>query len=346
MNLPNVAVVILNYNGWRETVKCLKSVLLTDYPHFTIHVIDNGSKHNELAILKRRFSDPRIVFHRIIKNVGYSGGNNYIFDKVHDKYIALVNNDVEVPRDWLKPLVRVLERDKTIAIVQPKILWFKNKRYFDYSGACGGYIDIFGYPFTRGRIFNTIEEDNGQYDKEVDLFWASGATMLMRMSALRKVGGFDERFFNYMEEIDLCFRLHRAGYRVVFTPKSYVYHKVAATLSRKPIKKRFWEHRNNILMIIKNYPLGKLFFILPIRIFFEYLSFIYYLGTQQFDYALAVIYSQISLFYMGPLFFIERLGKSVKETSKMKKIIYSNSIVVDYYLFKKRHYHSLKWREN
>lgn len=343
MALPKVAIVVLNYNGWRETVHCLKTLLLTDYPQFTIHVLDNGSQRNELTILKRRFNDSRIVFHRIIKNIGYSGGNNYLFNKVNEKYIALVNNDVEVPSNWLKPLVSVLEKDKTIAIVQPKILWFKNKRYFDYSGACGGYIDIFGYPFTRGRIFNTIEEDRGQYDKEVDLFWASGATMLMRMSALRKVGGFDERFFNYMEEIDLCFRLHRAGYRIVFTPKSYVYHKVAATLSRKPMKKRFWEHRNNVLLLIKNYPLKELLFILPIRFLLEFTSIFYYLISRQYSYALAVIYSFLSLAFLAPFYFYKRFQQPIDETKSFRRLIYHDSIIYSYFIKKKKYFSSLNF---
>lgn len=341
MNKPKVTIIVLNYNGITDTRKCLKTLLETNYPNFKIIVADNGSDKNEAKLLTNEFANKKIAFVRFEKNFGFSGGNNRVLQKVKTKYVVLLNNDTEVTRNWLSPLIEIMEKDKKVAVVQPKILWTKNKKYFDYTGACGGYIDLFGYPFTRGRIFNTIEADNGQYDSIVDIFWASGAAMFIRKSVLEQIGLFDETFFNYMEEIDLCYRIHQAGFKVICQPKSYIYHKVASTASKNAMKKRFWEHRNNLLFILKNYSLVKLAIILPIRLAMDYLSILYYLYSRNINYALGALLGQISFFFFFPKIILQRISKKQNNIKKTGDIIYKNSIVLSYFVIKKQKFSQL-----
>lgn len=343
MKFPQVTIVILNFNGIKDSRKCLKSLLKTKYPNLKILVVDNGSSINEAEILKKEFVNKRIRFIRLSKNLGFSGGNNRVISKIKSKYIALLNNDTIVSPTWLSPLIEIMEKDKLIAVAQPKILWAKNKKYFDYAGACGGFIDVFGHVFTKGRIFNTIERDKRQYNFISDIFWASGAAMVIKKNIFNKVGYFDERFFNYMEEIDLCYRIQQIGYKIVYQPNSYIYHQVASTAAKKVFKKRFWEHRNNLLLMLKNYPFFKLIVFFPIRILFEYMSIAYYLYIKRFDYALAVILSQFSLLYLSPLILYQRLYAKQKENKSMKKLIYQKSIVVSYFFLNKKKFSDLSY---
>lgn len=338
MRSPRLTIIILNFNGLEDTINCINSVLKIKYPNFKAIVVDNGSKINEAKILAEKFNDKRIKFLRFSKNFGFSGGNNRVLKKIKDKYVVLLNNDTEVTPGWLTPLVETLENDPKIAVVQPKILWLTNRKYFDYAGASGGFIDIFGYPFTRGRIFNTKELDKGQYDNQTDIFWASGAAMIIRKSVFDKVGYFDEQFFNYMEEIDLCFRIHRVGLRVVCNPKSVIFHKGAASSSGNEMKKRFWEHRNNLLLITKNYPLNILAFIMPARLILEYISFLYYLLTSRYTYAIAVIWSQFSFTRIMPVVIFNRLKSKKFEEHSINNQLYEKSIIVKYFILKKRKY--------
>lgn len=344
MSLPKVTIIILNYNGLQDTINCLKSVLKTRYDKFGVIVVDNGSITDERKILKEKFKDKRLEFFRFRKNLGFSGGNNKILKKIKDKYVVLLNNDTEVTPNWLNPLIETLQRDRKIAAIQPKIRWLTNKKYFDYAGACGGFIDMFGYPFTRGRIFDTQEVDRGQYDNMADILWASGAAMGLRTSIFKKIGYFDELFFNYMEEIDLCFRIYKAGHRVVCNPKSVVYHKGAASSTGNEMKKRFWEHRNSLLLMLKNYPLKELVYIFPARIILEYASLIYYLITRQNRYAIAVIFSQISFF--------KNFGKIIKQRSRSEKntipirLKLNFSIASSYFISKKRTFSKIMFDKN
>ena len=331
---------MLNFNGLSDTITCIKSLLKTKYPNFKAIIADNGSRIDEAKILSEEFKDKRLKFVRFPKNLGFSGGNNKILRKLKDKYVVLLNNDTEVTPNWLSPLIKILENNSKIAIVQPKILWLTNKKYFDYAGACGGFIDIFGYPFTRGRIFDTKERDRGQYDTITDIFWASGAAMAIRRSIFDKVGYLDERFFNYMEEIDLCFRIHRTGFRVVCNPKSVIYHKGAASSAGNQMKKRYWEHKNSLLLLAKNYPISKLIYILPIRIFLEYVSLVYYLFNMQFSYALSVVLSQISLLRITPSIIFKN-NISDKQIVN-RDLILNKSIVLDYFIFNKNKFSQLK----
>ncbi len=336
MIYPPVTVVVLNFNGLSDTIICVKSLIKTRYPNFTVYVVDNGSKVDETKILKSKFSDKRLIFIRNNKNYGFSGGNNRIIKKIKDKYVVLLNNDAYVTPNWLNHLVRLMEGDNKIGAAQPKILWATDKKYFDYAGACGGFIDIFGYPFTRGRVFYTQEKDKGQYNNSCNLSWASGAAIILSKKVLDKVGLLDESFFNYMEEIDLCLRIQRAGYRIVSEPKSVVYHKGAATASKTHFKKRFWEHRNNLMLMLKNYSLSSLLIIFPARLLLEYVSLIHYLYQRNFKFAAAVIASQVSLLYFLPEI-INKRKKYGKPAASFNFVI-NKSIIYEYFVLKKRRY--------
>lgn len=342
MRYPKVSIIVLNYNGLRDTKKCITSILKTDYPNYSVIIVDNGSEKNEAAIIKKLFANKKIRCIRLAKNYGFSGGNNRIFKKLESKYIFLLNNDTEVKKNFLSELVKTMEKDTSIAVAQPKILWMKNKKYLDYAGACGGFIDIFGYPFTRGRIFYTQERDLGQYNSQVDIFWASGAAMFIRKNVLDKVGYFDERFFNYMEEIDLCYRIHQAGYRIICEPKSVIYHLGGATALRNETKKRFWEHRNNLLFVFKNFPLKNLLIILIPRLFLEVASIIHYLSIRKYNFAFAVIQSHLSILGLIPHVVAERINRPTKKPIEFNGLIYRRSIVFSYFILKNRTFTSNK----
>ena len=334
MKYPSVAIVILNFNGIEDTRHCLRSLLKTDYPNFRVIVADNGSINNEALILSKSINDTRVSFIRFKKNYGFTGGNNKVLRSLKEKYIVLLNNDTMVPQSWLTPLVIQMEKDNRIAVIQPKILWAKDKKYFDYAGACGGFIDMFGYPFTRGRIFNSLEPDRGQYNWRCKVLWASGAAMLIRRRVIDIVGLFDESFFNYMEEIDLCIRIYKVRYKVLCEPSSYIYHKVASTAGRRSDLKRFWEHRNNLLLLLKHYPLLTLLYIFPLRLCMDYMSILYYLSTGKPLYVLAVIKSQIALMGMIPQIIRYRKNNSAIKFSDIPKVVYPGSIVFAYFILK------------
>jgi GT2 family glycosyltransferase len=341
MLLPEVSVVVLNFNGLSDTKKCIRSLFASKYRNIKIYVVDNGSDRNELATLKEMFGSRKIVYIQNKTNLGYTGGNNAVIATLKSKYVAFVNNDVVVTPDWLSPLVRYMEAYPKVAVSQPKILWMRKKTHFDYAGACGGYLDMLGYPFTRGRIFNTLERDVGQYDQVADVFWASGAAMLVRASIFKKVGMFDTRFFNYMEEIDLCYRINKAGYRIVCVPSAHVYHKGASSSSKNELRKRFWEHRNNLLMITKNLSFKKLLYVLPIRFALEYVSIVYYLSHKRFDYALAVVLSQLSYVHLAPGVLVDRLLSRPRKQYNAERRMLNKSIVLSYFLLKKRTFSAL-----
>lgn len=337
--VPDVTVIILNYNGIEETRTCLKSILDTKYPKLKITVVDNGSLKNEAKILKKEFRNKIITFIRFKKNKGFTGGNNFATRRVKSKYIVLLNNDTAVREDWLEKLVKAMEIDSKIAVAQPKIL-LMNGKSFDYAGAAGGFIDRYGYPFTRGRIFNTLEPDSGQYDRIREIFWASGAAMIIRRSVIKQVGGlFDERFFNYMEEIDFCWRVWSRKFKVIVIPESVVYHKVAATAKHNLIKKRFWEHRNNLLLLLKNVQPRQILSVWPIRVILEVFTYFYYLGTGQPGYLFSLFFAHLDFL---------RLSPSILLTQKRQRCdggspFYPGSIVVDYFLKKRIRFKELGW---
>ena len=248
--LPKVAIVILNWNGKHFLQQFLPSVLSTNYHAFTVYVADNGSTDDSVNFLKEHFQEVKIIV--MEKNSGFTGGYNESLKSVDEELVVLLNSDIEVDPNWIQPAVELFMKDEKIAAVQPKILDYQSRDQFEYAGAAGGWIDRYGYPFSRGRIFDSIEKDHHQYDQENEIFWASGAAMIIRKKLFFDVGGFDPFFFAHQEEIDLCWRLQLAGYKIMSCPSSVVYHVGGGTLKKENPQKTYLNFRNNLIMLFKN----------------------------------------------------------------------------------------------
>lgn len=262
-SLPKAAVVILNWNGKKFLEQFLPAVLATTYSNYEIVIADNGSSDDSVPFLQQTYPQIRII--RLDKNYGFAKGYNEALKQVTAEYYVLLNSDVEVIPGWLEPMVALLERDKNIAACQPKILSFANKKIFEYAGAAGGWLDKYGYPFAKGRVFDICEEDHGQYDQSEPIFWASGASLFIRSSVFHEAKGFDEYFFAHQEEIDLCWRIQLAGYKIYSCPSSVIYHVGGGTLPRGNSLKTYLNFRNNHIMLSKNLPLAKKLWIIPAR---------------------------------------------------------------------------------
>lgn len=264
MDAPPVSVVIVSWNARSLVETCLPSVVATEYPNLEIIFADNASTDGSAAWIAREYPEVKIVRHP--NNWLFARGNNAALPHATGRFVVFLNNDVEVPPGWLDPLVDVMVEEPDVAAVQPKLLQYDDRSRFEYAGASGGYLDRVGYPFTRGRLFDTVERDRGQYDDACDIFWATGAALLLRRSALDEVGLLDERFEMHMEEIDLCWRLQRHGYRVRVEPKSTVYHIGGASLPQSSPRKTYYNFRNSLLMLYKNLPPSVWRTTLPVRI--------------------------------------------------------------------------------
>lgn len=252
---PDVAVVILNWNGRKLLEEFLPSVVMHTNPSLgKVIVADNGSTDDSVDFLKEKFSDVEIF--RLDKNYGFAGGYNLAVDHYSGryKYVVLLNSDVAVDDDWLMPLYQFMESHPEAGACQPKILSYRDRSKFEYAGASGGFIDRYGYPYCRGRVFATVEEDNGQYDDTTTVFWATGAALMVRSDVYIKAGGLDTSFFAHMEEIDLCWRIHLMGYDIYAVPQSHVYHLGGGSLDASDPRKTYLNFRNNLLMLYKNLP--------------------------------------------------------------------------------------------
>ena len=271
-----LAVVILNYNGASMLSRFLPSVLKYS-PGAGIVVADNGSTDDSVAIIESDFPAVRLVL--LDKNYGFTDGYNRALAQVEAEYYLLLNSDVEVTEGWLVPLLTFMEQHPAAVACQPKILSYNYKECFEYAGASGGFIDRYGYPFCRGRLFDTVEEDKGQYDDVFQIFWATGAAMMVRSSAFHAVGGFDGRFFAHMEEIDLCWRMLARGGEIYVVPQSRVYHVGGATLNKSNPRKTFLNFRNNLLMLYKNLPANELRGVMRMRALLDYVAALKFLLT-------------------------------------------------------------------
>ena len=278
-----LAVVVLNYNGAQHLRRFLPFVIqYTPSEVGDVYVVDNASTDDSCSVVREHIALKRLL--RLPRNQGYAGGYNEALRQIKATYYVLLNNDVQPSPGWLLPLRRSMERQQ-IAACQPKVRAYRNRTHFDYAGAAGGYIDRLGYTFCRGRIVNTIEEDRGQYDRPQSIFWASGACFGVRADAYWRVGGLDEHFFMHMEEVDLCWRLQRAGYHIQYCPNSLVFHLGAGTLKSSSATKTYYNFRNNWLMLAKNLSISQLIWLLPLRMLLDLGALCYYLLTAQWPKA-------------------------------------------------------------
>lgn len=268
--MDKVAIVILNWNGASMLRQYLPSVLKHSCEEATVYVADNASTDDSVALLKNSFPSCRLVL--LDKNWGFAEGYNLALSQIEAEYYLLLNSDIEVTPHWLTPMLRYMDTHAEVAACQPKLLSVFEKDRFEYSGASGGYLDRYGYPFCRGRIFETVEADDGQYDDVADVLWATGAALLIRARDYKAVGGLDARFFAHNEEIDMCWRLRIRGRRIVCVPQSKVYHVGGGTLPKANPMKTFYNFRNNLTMLYKCLPEAELKRVMRIRWFLDYLA--------------------------------------------------------------------------
>lgn len=268
--MDKVAIVILNWNGASMLRQYLPSVLKHSCEEATVYVADNASTDGSVALLKNSFPSCRLVL--LDKNWGFAEGYNLALSQIEAEYYLLLNSDIEVTPHWLTPMLRYMDTHAEVAACQPKLLSVFEKDRFEYSGASGGYLDRYGYPFCRGRIFETVEADDGQYDDVADVLWATGAALLIRARDYKAVGGLDARFFAHNEEIDMCWRLRIRGRRIVCVPQSKVYHVGGGTLPKANPMKTFYNFRNNLTMLYKCLPEAELKRVMRIRWFLDYLA--------------------------------------------------------------------------
>ena len=330
---PLVSIVILNYNGAGYLAKFLPSVLATQYENFEVVVADNGSSDNSISLVKEKFPAVKIITNNT--NEGFAGGYNWALQKVNADYYVLLNSDVAVDPHWIQPMVNLLESNKTIAACQPKILSFNNKEVFEYAGAAGGWIDALGYPFSRGRVFDVCEKDNEQYDTASPIFWATGACMMIRSELFHAMNGFDASFFAHQEEIDLCWRLQLAGYKIYACPQSAVYHVGAGTLPRGG-RKVFLNFRNNLIMLTKNLPLSSLIWKLPARFSLDAISA--YKGLLSGDTSFFFAIAKAHFAFMAYV-----LSGKLKRSPSPKALetlegVYPGSLVYQYFIKNKQYF--------
>jgi GT2 family glycosyltransferase len=327
-----VAVVILNWNGKQLLEQFLPSVVQFS-KEATVYVADNASTDDSVAFVKAHFPEVSIVVNPT--NTGYAGGYNEALQHIDADVFALVNSDIEVTENWLQPIIKTFQNEPTTAIIQPKILDFKNKAYFEYAGAAGGYIDQYGYPFCRGRIFNTLEKDNGQYDTNQNIFWASGACFFIRSAVYKELNGFDTSFFAHQEEIDLCWRAKNKGYTIKYLFESKVYHVGGATLQQGNPKKTELNFRNSLYMLTKNLPKKDLFKILFIRMILDGIAGLKFLLEGQPKHLVAVLKAHIE-FYK---FFFKNYNK--RSNFQLREYYYTKNIVLKYFLLKLRFFYEI-----
>ena len=317
--MKKIAVVILNWNGAKLLEQFLPSVVSFS-EEATIYVADNASTDASIEVIQKQFPSVKIIQNS--GNFGFAKGYNEALQFVEEPFYALVNSDIEVTENWLVPIIEMFENEPETAIIQPKILDYKNKTHFEYAGAAGGFIDKLGYPFCRGRIFETIEEDKNQYNDEIPIFWASGACFFIRKEVFRKLNGFDPDFFAHQEEIDLCWRAFNLGYQTKFTYKSTVYHVGGATLQQSNPKKTFLNFRNSLLMLVKNLPKNQLFPILFMRLCLDGLAGIQFLLKGKFAHFLAIIKAHFAFYSIGFQFYKKRTTHQRSDYFKINSIVY------------------------
>ncbi|MBP6372222.1 MAG: glycosyltransferase family 2 protein [Ferruginibacter sp.] len=329
---PTVAIVILNWNGKAYLEKFLPIVLKSSYENKTVIVADNASTDDSVLFLRNHYPGVRLIENAA--NEGFASGYNKALQQVNSEYCILLNSDVEVTEQWIEPVIAIMEANKKIAACQPKILSFKQKKYFEYAGAAGGWIDGMGYPFSRGRVFDCCETDNGQYNNASPCFWATGTAMFVRTEVFKQLAGFDESFFAHQEEIDLCWRMQLAGYAVFVQPASVVYHIGGGTLPSGNSRKVYLNYRNNLVMLYKNLPVSEKIWKIPVRLVLDGIAACRELVSADAGYFMAVI--KAHMYFYGWL-----IGKKKKNKFTPKRLtglhgVYKGLLIWEYFIKKKK----------
>lgn len=339
-DIKKIAVIILNWNGAELLQRFLPSVVACSPKELSeIIVADNGSTDHSLQLLAEKFPDVSVI--RFDENYGFAKGYNLAIGQIKNPYCVLLNSDVEVTEGWLDAPLALLEENANIAAVQPKILSARTRNMFEYAGACGGFIDKYGYPFCRGRLFSVVEKDTGQYDEPIDILWASGACLFIKTEIYNKIGGLDSDFFAHQEEVDMCWRLRSRGYRIVFTPFSKIYHLGGGTLNAESPRKTFLNFRNNLLMLYKNLPDKELSRVMLIRRFLDYAAAIKFLMEGHWENAKAVYRARQEFYLLQHKYLPARLinlkSSKTEEIPERK----SFSLLWQFYVQGQKHYDEL-----
>jgi riboflavin kinase/FMN adenylyltransferase len=342
----SIALVILNYNGRDMLEEYLPSVIEPSGLPIEYIVADNGSTDESIDFIQEYY--PEIRVHELYRNYGFAEGYNRVVKTLNQaEFIVFLNSDVETEPDWLDPIIDMMKKDKRIGIAQPKILSYDEKEKFEYAGAAGGYLDVLAYPFCRGRLFDSLETDEGQYDGNKEVFWCSGAAMVMRKDLFTKFGGFDTDFFAHQEEIDLCWRIKKAGYKVMACGQSQVYHLGGGTLSYVNPHKNYLNFRNNMMMLLKNETALGLLWKFPVRLVLDGIAALKFLFEGNPRSVIAILRAHLSVYRQLPAIFRKR--KQLREISEKFRVgteriagRYPGMIIWDYFIRKKRKFSDLK----
>lgn len=336
--MSKTAVVLLNWNGAALLEKFLQQVI--DYSHdCDVIVVDNGSTDNSVSFLKEKFSGVKLI--ELSKNFGFAGGYNEALKQISAEYFILLNTDVEVTPGWIKPVIDFLDSNHGVAACQPKIKSHTDRNLFEHAGGAGGFIDRLGYPFCRGRLFNTLEEDKHQYDSAVEIFWATGACLFIRSNIFFAMQGFDDKFFAHMEEIDLCWRIKRAGYKIYCIPQSTVYHVGGGTLPKRNPHKTYLNFRNNLMMMHKNLPPLRFVRVMVKRLFLDGIAAIKFLFDGDWKDCIAVFNAHV--YFYRHFFRRQKIRKELlkKYPSNISNGVVDRNIVWEYFVRKKKYYSEL-----
>lgn len=328
-----IAVVILNWNGEVLLERYLPSVIAHS-KNAGIYVADNASTDGSIAFIQKHYPTIKII--RNNENGGFAKGYNDALENLDADIYCLLNSDVEVTKNWLGPISEMFEEQKDVAIIQPKILDLLKKEYFEYAGAAGGFIDQLGYPFCRGRIFQTLERDNGQYDDVKEIFWATGACMFVRKHVFEELKGFDPDYFAHQEEVDFCWRAKNHGYKIMYVGASKVYHLGGSTLSNMNPKKTYLNFRNSLFSITKNLPPRKAFGIIFIRLLLDGIAALRFIFQLRFKHFWAILRAHLSFYRQ-----FRKMYKKREKTRFIKKYYITKSIVWSYFVYKIRNFNIL-----
>lgn len=343
--MMKTAIVILNWNGAQMLRRFLPSVLANTPERMAdVIVADNGSTDESLVLMETEFPSVKVI--SLDQNYGFAEGYNQALRRVgegYDSYL-LLNSDIEVPEGWLQPMLDYMSAHPDVAACQPKLRSEQKRTHFEYAGASGGYIDSLGYPFCRGRLFDVVEEDSAQYDAVADIFWATGAALLIRSAVYWEVGGLDGRFFAHQEEIDLCWRLRARGHRIVCVPQSVVYHVGGGTLPKENPRKTFLNFRNNLLLLYKNLPARRLRRVMFLRFWLDALASIVFLLKGE-GRSFRVVWQARREFRRIKSDFVSDRDRNLSATT-LDPIpeMFVGSLLVAYHLKKKRYFHQLGWK--
>ena len=332
--MKKVAVVILNWNGLELLRSYLPSVIDSLPEYAELIIADNASTDKSIDFIKANFSEIKIIQNK--SNGGFAKGYNDALKNVNNKFLVLLNSDIETPNNWIEPVIDFMEANPKTGAAMPKILQLKNKTHFEYAGAAGGFIDKWGFPFCRGRIFNELEEDLGQYDNNEPVFWATGACMFVRNDIYKKLGGFDEFFFAHMEEIDLCWRIQRLGFNINAIGNSKVYHLGGGTLNKISPQKTFLNFRNNLLLLTKNHPREGFLKIITQKIILDGIAGLKFLLEGNFKHTLAIINAHFAFWYSFPRYLKIRKQLNFQLSNKPVKGLFKASIIKEHFIKKKR----------